>query len=153
MSFVQISEEIKKRKDFLNKKTLDLVLQLVDLLLDLRAVVGGDAGSNNRARDTAGTAQGDLGRNEDVRNVLVLTEKGQVEHNLNGLGVSSHDNELRDTTVEGLSGLIGTLLGLAKVGSLLDNVEDLLGGGGVSQRESTGVRGTHIFLILLFCKV
>lgn len=42
--------------------------------------------------------------NENVGNVLVLTEEGEMENNLEGLGVSSHDDELRNTTVEGLSG-------------------------------------------------
>lgn len=41
-------------------------------------------------------------------------------------GVGSKDDNLGDTTVEGLGSLVGTLLQLAVVGSLLDEVEDLL---------------------------
>lgn len=33
----------------------------------------------------------------DVRNVLVLTEEGKVEQDLNGLSVGGHHNELADT--------------------------------------------------------
>ena len=41
-------------------------------------------------------------------------------------GVGGEDDDLRDTTVEGLGGLVGALLQLAVVGSLLDEVEDFL---------------------------
>ena len=41
-------------------------------------------------------------------------------------GVGGEDNDLRDTTVEGLGGLVGALLQLAVVGSLLDEVKDFL---------------------------
>lgn len=69
-----------------------------------------------------------------------------MEHNLNGRSVSSHDNELRDTSVQGLGGLVSTLLKLAKMGRLLGDVEDLLGKISVSQGEGTGVGGRH-FLV------
>jgi len=35
---------------------------------------------------------------------LVLAEKRQVEENLQRLSVGGHDNELRDTAVQGLGG-------------------------------------------------
>ncbi len=66
-----------------------------------------------------------------------------MENDLNRRGISSHDNELRDTTVQGLGGLVSTLLKLAQMGGLLDNVEDLLGEVSVSEGESTGVRSRH----------
>lgn len=34
---------------------------------------------------------------EDARNVLVLTEEGEMEQDLNRLSVGGHDNELADT--------------------------------------------------------
>jgi hypothetical protein len=46
-------------------------------------------------------------------------------------GVGGEDDDLRDTTVEGLGGLVGTLLQLTVVAGLLDDVEDLLGEGRV----------------------
>lgn len=59
-----------------------------------------------------------------------------MEENLEGSGVGSHNDELGDTTVEGLGGLVGTLLELAVVGGLLDEVEDGLGEGRVGEGES-----------------
>jgi hypothetical protein len=58
-----------------------------------------------------------------------------VKKNLEGLGVGGQNDELGDTTVEGLGGLVGSLLQLTVVGSLLDDVEDLLGEGGIREGE------------------
>lgn len=58
-----------------------------------------------------------------------------MEENLEGLGVGGHDDELGDTTVEGLGGLVGSLLELAVVRRLLNKIEDLLGEGGIGQGE------------------
>jgi hypothetical protein len=44
-------------------------------------------------------------------------------------GVGSQDDELGGTAVEGLGGLVGTLLDLAVVATLLDKVEKRLGEG------------------------
>ncbi len=54
-------------------------------------------------------------------------------------GVGSEDDDLGDTAVEGLGGLVGTLLQLAVVGSLLDDVEDLLGEVGVGDWPGWGM--------------
>lgn len=113
----------------------------LDLALELTCLVGSDRGGDNRARDTTGPAEGGLAGNEDVRDVLVLAKKGQVENDLDGLDVSGHDDELADTTVQGLGSLVGTLLELLVVRSLLDEIEDLVGEGGISQRERLGVGG------------
>lgn len=66
-----------------------------------------------------------------------------MENNLNRRSIGSHDDELRDTSVEGLGSFVSSLLELAKMGSLLDNVQDLLSEISVSQRESTSVGGRH----------
>ena len=66
-----------------------------------------------------------------------------MQENLDGLGVSGHDDELRDTTVEGLGGLVGSLLELSQVGGLLDNVQNLLGEGSVGEGEGLGVGLRH----------
>lgn len=42
-------------------------------------------------------------------------------------GVGGEDDDFRDTSVQGLGGLVGALLQLAGVRGLLDDVEDLLG--------------------------
>ena len=48
-----------------------------------------------------------------------------MEEDLDGVGVSSHDHELSDTTVQALGRLVGTLLDLFVVNSLLDDVQNL----------------------------
>lgn len=115
----------------------------LNLALELPSLVGDHRARDNRARNTTGTTKSSLAGNKDVRNVLVLAEQGKVEDDLDGLNVSGHDDELADTTVEGLGGLVGTLLELLVVRSLLDEIEDLVGEGGISQRESLGVGGRH----------
>jgi hypothetical protein len=63
---------------------------------------------------------------EHIRNVLVFTEKRKMEQNCERAGVGSQDDQLRNTTVESLGSLVGSLLKLAIMGSLLDEVKDLL---------------------------
>ena len=62
-----------------------------------------------------------------VGSVLVLAKKRQVEKDGQRRGVGGQDDNLGDTSVEGLGGLVGTLLQLAVVAGLLHEVEDLLG--------------------------
>ena len=45
-----------------------------------------------------------LGADKDVRNVLVLAQQGQVQQNLQRLGVGGHDNELGNAAVQSLGG-------------------------------------------------
>ena len=54
-------------------------------------------------------AKGLLGADEDIGNILVLTEQGNVEKNLQGLAVSRQNNKLSLSTVQGLGRLVGTL--------------------------------------------
>lgn len=59
--------------------------------------------------------------------------------------VGGENDNLGDTTVEGLGCLVGTLLQLAVVRGLLDQVEDVLGQGGVSDGPGGGVVLRHFF--------
>ena len=131
-----LEREKRKRKTYSKLDGLDLALKLPSL-------VGCDRARDDRARNTTGPTKSSLAGNKDIRNVLVLAEQGKVEDNLDGLDVGSHDNELADTTVESLGSLVGTLFELLVVGSLLDEIEDLVGEGGISQRESLRVGGRH----------
>lgn len=97
----------------LNHQTLDSSLDGADLVGQLGGLVGGDRASNHGARDTGGTAQSHLAGNVDVGNVLVLSEEGQVQDNSQGRGIGGEDDDLGGTTVQGLGGLVGTLLQLA----------------------------------------
>lgn len=55
-----------------------------------------------------GPPQGLLGAHKHVGHVLVFAQPREVQDNLQGLGVCSHHNELRDASVEGFGGFIGS---------------------------------------------
>ena len=97
----------------LDHQTLDSGLDGADLIGQLGGLVGGDRASNHGARDTGGTAQSHLAGDVDVGNVLVLSEEGQVQNDSQGGGIGGEDNNLGGTAVQGLGGLVGTLLQLA----------------------------------------
>ena len=103
----------------LDLETLDLVLEGADLAHEVRGFVCRDASSDNGPGDTASAAKSHLGGDVDVGNVLVLAEKGQVEEDSERGGVGREDDQLADTTVEGLGSLVGSLLELAVVCRLL----------------------------------
>jgi hypothetical protein len=87
-----------------------------------------------------------------VGSVLVLAEKRQVEEDGQRSSVGGEDDNLRDTSVEGLGGLVGTLLELAVVAGLLHKVEDLLGESLVGDGPCGGFGG-HDVGWCLWCKV
>ena len=60
-------------------------------------------------------------------------------------GVGGEDDDFGDTTVEGLGGLVGALLQLTVVGGLLDQIEDVLGQGGVGDGPGGGVVLRHFW--------
>lgn len=135
----------------LDGQSLDLVLQSPDLAHQVGSLVAGDGSGDNGAGDTAGTAEGDLGGNVDVGRVLVLSQEGDVQKNGQGRGVGGKDNNLRGaksvssiyntptdlslgqsgthlggSSVQGLGGLVRTLLQLAVVAGRLDQVKNFL---------------------------
>jgi len=114
-------------EDHLDHEALDLVLEGADLAHEVGGLVGRDAAADDSAADTAGAAKSHLAGNVNVGSVLVLAKKRQVEENGQRRSVGGEDDNLRDTSVEGLGGLVGTLLELAVVAGLLHKVEDLLG--------------------------
>lgn len=88
----------------LNQQLLNLVDHGSDLRLQLRTVVGQNGGGDDGTRHTTGTSEGSLGRNKDVRHVLVFAQQRQMEKNGQRFSVGSHDDQLGNTTVEGLGG-------------------------------------------------
>lgn len=58
--------------EYLDLQSLDLVLESPDLAHQVGRLVGGDAAGDDSAGDTAGTSEGHLGRDIDVRDVLVF---------------------------------------------------------------------------------
>lgn len=155
-----ISKEVNRSR--LDGEALDLVAHGADLASQLAGVVAGDAGGNDRAADTTGTAELGLVLDVDIRHVLVLSEErnvcgesawlycgiGRKETNArewpkamcpisilrqfvsiatDGLRTySSENDELRNTAVQGLGSLVGTLLQLTSVGRRLDEIQELL---------------------------
>lgn len=110
----------------LDHEPLDLVLQAADLVHQVAGLVGSDASGDDSTANTTGTAKGSLGGHIDVGHVLVLAQQRQVQQDGERSGVGSQDDDLGNTTVQRLGGLVGTLLQLLVVRRLLDNVEDLL---------------------------
>lgn len=127
---------------YLDQQSLDLVLDTEHLVLDGRSIVGGNRCSNDWSGNTTSSTQGSLRWNKNVRNVLVFTQQRQVQQDFDWLSVGSHNDELRDTSVQSLGGFVSTLLELSQVLRLLNNVQDLLGQLRVSQWESFWV-GRH----------
>ena len=109
----------------LNEDLLDGILELLNLGLELGTLLGDDGASNHRAGDTAGAAKSGLGLDENVGNVFVLAQQGQMQQDFKGLGVGSQDDDFGDTAIEGLGGFVRALLELLVVGGLL-NEFDLL---------------------------
>ena len=88
----------------LDGKTLHLLPQAADLGGEITGLVRVDAGRNDRAAHTTGTAQRDLARDENVGDVLVLGEQGQVHDDGQRGGVSGEHDDLGDTAVDRLGG-------------------------------------------------
>lgn len=72
----------------LDQKLFNLSLDVKNLRLKVRGFVGGDGSRDNGTRDTTSTTKSSLGRNENVRDVLIFTEKRQVKKNFERLGIS-----------------------------------------------------------------
>lgn len=86
----------------LNGKSLDLLLESLDLARQLRQLVGADAGGNDGTAHTASTSEQRLARDVDVRDALVFADEGDVEDDGERLGVGGQDGKLASTTVDGL---------------------------------------------------
>lgn len=117
----------------LNGEALDLVAHGADLTGQLTGLVAGDASGDDGAADTTGASKVHLAADVDVGNVLVLAKEGDVQQNSQRVGIGGEDDELGDTTVEGLGRFVGSLLELAGVGSGLDEIQELLLELGISQ--------------------
>lgn len=88
-----------------------------NLSVQLPGLVCRDASRDNRSTDTTGSTKRSLGGHEDVRNVLVFTEKRQVEDNFDRFDIGRHDDEFANSSIECLCRFVGTAchqLGLGK---------------------------------------
>lgn len=87
-----------------HKKSLNSHLDRLNLRFELRPLLYGDWGSDDRTRHPTGAAEGLLGADKHVRHVLVLTEEREVEDDLQWLSISGHHDELGNASVQGFSG-------------------------------------------------
>lgn len=111
----------------LDHQALNLVLQVADGGSQVGSLVGGDAAGDDGAGNTGSTAESHLAGDVDVGDVLVLAQQGQVQNDGQGGGIGGQNDDLGGSAVQGLGGLVGTLLQLAVVAGLLDEVEQGLG--------------------------
>lgn len=91
------------RKQNLDEKPLNLVLQGPNLSLQLGRLIRGDRGRDDSAGNTAGTPKGDFRGDKDVGYVLVLAEEREMEEDLEGRGVGGKNDEFGNTPVERFS--------------------------------------------------
>lgn len=128
----------------LDHEPLNLVLDGPDLSHEVASLVGGDASSDHRTRDTGRPAQSKLAGHEDIRSILVFTKKGDVQKDSERIGVRSEDDDFRGTTIECLGRFVCSLLQLTVVRSLLHKVQEVLGEALVGQRPSYKVIETLV---------
>ena len=76
-----------------------------------------------------------------IGGVLVFAQQGQMEEDGQRRGVGGQDDDFRNATVESLGRFVGTLLQLAVVRGLLDEVEDFLREGLVGDGPGGGLIG------------
>lgn len=71
----------------LNHQTLNLVLERTDLGSQITALVRCNAGGNDAAADSTGSAQRNSAGNVDVGNVLVFCQQGKMEKDRQRSGI------------------------------------------------------------------
>jgi hypothetical protein len=77
----------------------------------------------------------DIPWDEYVRDILILAKKRQVKKDLDRFRIRCQDDQLTDTAVQRLGGLIGSLFDLFVVGCLLDEIQQSDRKIGIGKRE------------------
>ena len=85
-----------------------------------------DCHSDNVSGHTAGSAEVGLLSDVNIWDVLILAEKWQVEDDLEWLGVSSEDNEISASSVQGFGSLVSSLLQKLEILGLIQEIKNLL---------------------------
>ena len=85
-----------------------------------------DGHSDDVSRNTAGSAEVGLLSDINIWDVLIFAEEWQVEDDLKWLGVSSEDNEVSASSVQGFGSLVGSLLQKLEVLGLIQEIKNLL---------------------------
>ncbi len=81
-----------------------MVFEVVNLIFKLGFVVVKNTAGNNRTRNSSGATKSLARRNKHVRNILVFTQKRQMQQNRQRLCIGSQDDQIGDTAVQGLRG-------------------------------------------------
>lgn len=118
-----------------SQKTLNLQLHCLNLgghgaVLSLKNRQGHDVSRNLRC-----PAQSRFRWHENVRNVFILAKQWKVQQNLDGICISSEDNQVCDTAVQCLGSLIRAFLYHLRVAGLLHKIEDRLAEAVLCQRK------------------
>jgi len=71
-----------------------------------------------------------------------------MEENLQRSGISREYNEFRDTSIESFGCFVRPLFQLAVVRCLLDDIEDFLGKGFISEGESFRINASHFRIVV-----
>lgn len=108
-----------------HEKSLALVCDLLDLLLQLGVLVLEDWNSYHISCGSTGSPQSLLALDENVGNILLFAKDGKVEDDFKGVGVSGNDYQLGDASIQCLGCFIGSLLYLFKTCALGDQIVKL----------------------------
>jgi hypothetical protein len=84
---------------------------------------------------------------EYVRDILILAKERQVKKDLDRFGIRCQDDQLTDTAVQRLGGLIGSLFDLLVVGCLLDEIQQGDRKIGIGKREGFLGHGGKVVLL------
>ena len=75
----------------LDYQSLNLILERTNLALQLARLITRDAGRDDCPGDARGTTERCLGRDPDVRHVLVFAQEREMEEDCQGGGVGCED--------------------------------------------------------------
>ena len=99
--------------------------------------------SDNVTRDTASSTEVSLLANVYIRNVLIFTQQWQVHDDFKRFSVSSKDDKISDTSVQGFGSFISTFLEKFEVLGLVHEIQASLLHLVVSKRVCSG----HVLFI------
>lgn len=111
----------------LDHQPLNIIFNSPNLGRQITGLIGSDTTSDNRTANTARSPQSHLAGDVDVRHILVLCEQREMEKDSQRGSIGCENDDFRGSTVKRLGGFVSTLLQLAVVGGLLDEVEEGLG--------------------------
>jgi len=83
----------------LNHDLVDGLLDRLELALQFSMFTSSNTGCDDGSGDVACPPESSFGLDEDVWDVLLFADQGEVEKDLQRFGVSREDNDLRNATI------------------------------------------------------